>query len=107
MSRCVPDQAILGSKSGWGSEPSKHLGETRHRAAVLIFFKESAMNQSWNRFGVLVAVGALAIGTLAFMGRVHGYADKDDKAPVSGPRYTVVETEGHNLIVTDNQSNSL
>jgi len=65
------------------------------------------MNQSWNRFGVLVAVGALAIGTLAFMGRVHGYADKDDKAPVSGPRYTVVETEGHNLIVTDNQSNSL
>ena len=26
---------------------------------------------------------------------------------MGGPRYTVVETEGHNLIVTDNQSNTL
>jgi hypothetical protein len=25
----------------------------------------------------------------------------------AGPRYTVVETEGHNLIVTDNQANKL
>jgi hypothetical protein len=24
-----------------------------------------------------------------------------------GPRYSVIETEGHNLIVTDNQSNTL
>jgi hypothetical protein len=27
--------------------------------------------------------------------------------PVSGPRYTVLDTEGHNLIVTDNQSNTV
>ncbi len=27
--------------------------------------------------------------------------------PVSGPRYTVHDTEGHNLIVTDNQTNTL
>jgi hypothetical protein len=27
--------------------------------------------------------------------------------PSSGPRYTVHDTEGHNLIVTDNQNNTL
>ncbi len=26
---------------------------------------------------------------------------------MSGPHYTVVETEGHNLVVTDNASNTL
>jgi hypothetical protein len=65
------------------------------------------MNQSWNRYGVLVLVAALAIGAGAWMGRVHANADKDDKAPVAGPAYTVVETEGHNLLVTDNRSNTL
>jgi hypothetical protein len=28
-------------------------------------------------------------------------------AEVAGPHYTVVETEGHNLIVTDNKSNTV
>jgi hypothetical protein len=65
------------------------------------------MNQSWNRYGVMVLVAVLAIGALVFMSRqqpAFGYAD--DK-PTSGPRYTVVETEGHNLLVTDNGTNTL
>jgi hypothetical protein len=33
-------------------------------------------------------------------------ADREG-APTSGPRYSVVETEAHNLIVTDNSSNTL
>ena len=65
------------------------------------------MNQSWSRLGILALVAALAIGALVFMGRVRGEADKDDKAPSSGPHYTVLETEGHNLVVTDNRSDTL
>ena len=30
-----------------------------------------------------------------------------ESASGAGPHYTVIETEGHNLIVTDNQSNTL
>jgi hypothetical protein len=32
---------------------------------------------------------------------------RPDDAPTTGPRYTVVETEAHNLIATDNKTNTL
>jgi hypothetical protein len=56
---------------------------------------------------MLVAV--LAVTALVSLNRVQpafGGADLKDKG-ASGPRYTVVETEGHNLVVTDNQSSTL
>lgn len=68
------------------------------------------MNQTWSRYGVVVLVAVLVIGGLVFMGRgqpVFGEGEKGDKAAGGGPRYTVVETEGHNLLVTDNGTNTL
>ena len=65
------------------------------------------MNRIWNRYGVVVLVAALAVGAWAFMSRVQPVSARaDEKAPTSGPHYTVVETEGHNLLVTDNATNT-
>lgn len=67
------------------------------------------MNRIWNRYGAAVLFAALVVGGLAVLSLTHpayGRADKDEKASVSGPRYTVVETEGHNLLVTDNSTNT-
>jgi hypothetical protein len=49
------------------------------------------------------------IGAWVGMNRVQpafGGAEPGDKG-VNGPRYTVVESEAHNLIVTDNKTNTL
>jgi hypothetical protein len=57
---------------------------------------------------VVLALGlGLAAGLLVGASRTPPArgADADDK--VSGPRYSVIDTEGHNLIVTDNKSNIL
>jgi hypothetical protein len=68
------------------------------------------MNQIWNRYGVAVLFAALIVGGLAVLSQTQpafGRAEKDDKAAGGGAHYTVVETEGHNLIVTDNATNTL
>src|SRR5271166_40657 len=70
-------------------------------------FKEYAMNQSWNRYGVLVLLAVLAIGALVSMNRVQPAFGGADQKAASAPHYTVLETEGHNLVVTDNESNTL
>ena len=61
------------------------------------------------RYGAAVLFAALLIGGLAILSQkqaAFGRAEKDDKA-ASSPHYTVVETEGHNLLVTDNATNTL
>ena len=63
-----------------------------------------------NRIGVTVLVVAAAGTSLAVIGLMQpafGRADGQDKPTSSAPHYTVVETEGHNLIVTDNTTNTL
>jgi hypothetical protein len=50
---------------------------------------------------VVVMVGLIALGRLQPV-----QAARDDALP-TGPRYSVIETEAHNLIVTDNKSNTL
>jgi hypothetical protein len=67
------------------------------------------MNRTWMRCGAIVVVTVLVVGALVFMSRVQpavGGAEPADKAG-SGAHYTVVETEGHNLVVTDNATNTL
>jgi hypothetical protein len=54
---------------------------------------------------VALVVG-LAIG-LAGGTMFRGQAVAQAPAKAAGAHYTVVQTEGHNLIVTDNQSNTL
>ena len=65
------------------------------------------MNASWkNRLPLLLAAG-LVVAALVVMARWQPARAARADEPVTGPRYTVVMTEGHNLIVTDNKSNML
>lgn len=66
------------------------------------------MNRIWNRYVAAVLFMALIVGGLAILSQKQAaFGRAEDKAAVSGPRYTVVETEGHNLLVTDNGTNTL
>ena len=65
------------------------------------------MNANWKNRLPLVLVAALVVVALFVVPRLQPARADQDSAPVSGPRYSVVETEGHNLIVTDNQTNIL
>jgi len=56
--------------------------------------------------GVLVVVGVVLLGAvLAFTSRAPVQAA--EQGATAGPRYTVVETQGHNLLVTDNGTNTV
>lgn len=57
--------------------------------------------QSWVIAAALVACAVLAIG---YFQPAHAQRDSSSGA---NPRYSIVETQGHNLIVADNQSNTL
>jgi len=61
------------------------------------------------RFLAVVMLGLVAgiVLTLAFNQPAHAVGDKGAGGAAGGPAYTVVMTEGHNLIVTDNKSNIL
>jgi hypothetical protein len=67
------------------------------------------MKKSW--IGAWVVITCLAVAlTWALTTRtttVRAEAAEKDVAPVTGPHYSVVETEGHNLIVTDNKTDML
>jgi hypothetical protein len=67
------------------------------------------MNANWKNRLPLALLAALMVAALFVVARLQpARADQvRPSAPVSGPRYTVVETEGHNLIVTDNRTNTL
>jgi hypothetical protein len=64
------------------------------------------MNESWkNRIGGTVAL-ALVVVVAALMFRSPPAQAQKEGGAAAG-RYTVIDTEGHNLIVTDNQTNTL
>jgi hypothetical protein len=65
------------------------------------------MNASWKSRLPLAAVAALLVFGLIAMVRVQPVQAGREDSPGSGPRYSVVETEAHNLIVTDNRTNTL
>jgi hypothetical protein len=57
--------------------------------------------------GIVLAIG-LVIGALAFSSRVQpAFGDVAQAGAGGGIHYTVVETEGHNLLVTDNSTSTL
>jgi hypothetical protein len=71
------------------------------------------MNRTSMRCGGIVLALALLVGGLVILNRsqpAYGNAEQagqaKDKA-ISGPHYTVLETEGHNLVVTDNETSTL
>jgi hypothetical protein len=66
------------------------------------------MKTKW--IGGVVAMALLALAVAGMIASRNLSADEDEKPAkrtMSGARYTVVETEGHNLIVTDNQKEVL
>jgi hypothetical protein len=66
------------------------------------------MNATWkNRFSVALVAVVVAGGLFALSRLQPARAARDDAAPLTGPRYSVVETEAHNLIVTDNKNNTV
>ena len=65
------------------------------------------MNAQWkNRLAVLSMAAVIVVALFAFT-RSQPANAAGDGAPTSGPRYSVSDTEAHNLIVVDNKSNAL
>lgn len=65
------------------------------------------MNRSRNLLIVVFAVVIVAVGMQAVVNSQPVRGQHEGGAMGAGPRYTVVATEGHNLIVTDNHNNEL
>jgi hypothetical protein len=59
------------------------------------------------RTGAVVLGAALLTGLLLFTSRGQTAGGGLQDKAAGGPHYSVLETEGHNLIVTDNASNTL
>jgi hypothetical protein len=59
-----------------------------------------------NRLSVALVAAVVVIGLIAVACFQPAHAQRED-GPIPGPRYSVIETEAHNLIVTDNKSNTL
>jgi hypothetical protein len=61
-----------------------------------------------NRKALVLAAALVAIALIVIVRLQPVQAERAEAAAAgSGPHYTVVETEGHNLVVTDNETNSL
>ena len=65
------------------------------------------MNATWKNRMPLVVVAAVVVIALIVTSRWQPARAERDAAPSSGPHYTVIDTEGHNLIVTDNHKNTV
>jgi hypothetical protein len=64
------------------------------------------MRVSWTGALVLALAVGLVAGLLISVQRPAPAQAREGEA-AGGPRYSVVETQGHNLIVTDNKTNTL
>jgi hypothetical protein len=65
------------------------------------------MRAHWQKRTPLAVAVVLAVAALIVLVRTLPATAEKDTASTGGARYSVVETEGHNLIVTDNQTNTL
>jgi hypothetical protein len=67
------------------------------------------VNATWKRSSWAVGGVSLFVGALVLLNRAPAPAVRaaaDDKPVAVGPRYTVLETDGSNLLVTDNETNT-
>jgi hypothetical protein len=65
------------------------------------------MNAIWKTWMPLAGVAGLVVIGLIVTAHAQQVREERDAKPTSGPRYSVTETQAHNLIVTDNQTNVL
>jgi hypothetical protein len=63
------------------------------------------MNRNWKGNAVMAAVVALAVSVVFLANRSQPALGQQEGKAFYGPRYTIVETQITNLIVTDNQEN--
>jgi hypothetical protein len=65
------------------------------------------MNTNWKSRWPMALAAVLVVVALIALARYQ--PARAERAPdaVVGPHYSVIDTEGHNLIVTDNQTNTL
>jgi hypothetical protein len=65
------------------------------------------MHSTWHQ-KALVLAGVLAIGVMLGLSRgPAARGNSDDNTAAAAHRYTVVESQAHNLLVTDNERNVL
>jgi hypothetical protein len=65
------------------------------------------MNANWKNRTTLVLAATLVVVALLVTARWQPALAEHAAEPSGVPHYAVVETEGHNLIVTDNLTNTL
>lgn len=65
------------------------------------------MNTNWKRHWPMVLAALLVVVGVAVLARNQPVRAERAPDTAVSPRYTVIDTEGHNLIVTDNQTNTL
>jgi hypothetical protein len=66
------------------------------------------MKANWkNRLPLALPALLLVAAAVIITSRWQPAQAAGENAPVTGPRYSVVATEGHNLIVTDNRKEML
>jgi hypothetical protein len=65
------------------------------------------MNGNWKGSALTAALVSLVVCCLFLANRPRQASADEAKAPAVAARYTVIDTEGTNLIVTDNQENIL
>ncbi len=65
------------------------------------------MNANWKKRLPMGLVALLVVAALVVLARYQPARAERAADSAVGPRYTVIDTEGHNLIVTDNQTNTL
>ena len=58
------------------------------------------------RTSVILAAALVVVGVAAVVNSQPAHTQRESGS-MAGPHYTVVATEGHNLIVTDNHANEL
>jgi hypothetical protein len=58
-------------------------------------------------YALLVVVALASVAVTLTLSRTGQSADKATDAKLTGPHYTVIETQGFNLLVTDNAANKL
>jgi hypothetical protein len=65
------------------------------------------MTQTWKSGMLLVLGGLLVAGAFLLAGHNAAARPEARAEPSASPRYTIVETQGHNLLVTDNGTNTV
>jgi hypothetical protein len=65
------------------------------------------MTQTRKQFGAIAIALALVVSSLVLTYRSQPAFGAEQGGSGSGPHFTVLETEGHNLVVTDNATNTL